>query len=298
MNYNDLERIKNEYMNVPVPEELDFVVKKSLKEGKKFMKKKRYAKYVKVAAAVLVISVSALTIGINSSEVFAKTMEGIPVVGKIVRVLNFRNYRINEDNFNANIETPAIDGLENKELQNSLNEKYYNENKELYDQFVKEIESLKENGSGAHMGVDSGYVVKTDTDQLLSIGRYVVNTAASSSTTFEYDTIDKKNEILITLKSLFKDDSYIEVISENIKQQMSEQLEADENKMYWLDDQDGTIEPFDKISPDQDFYITTENKLVISFDKYEVAPGYMGVVEFEIPTEILQDKLVGNEYIK
>ncbi len=298
MNYNDLERIKNEYMNIPVPEELDFVVKKSLKEGKRIMKKKRYVKYVKVAAAVLIISVSTLTIGINSSDVFAKTMEDIPVVGKIIRVLNLRNYRINEDGFDANIETPAIDGLENKELQNSLNDKYYNENKDLYDQFVKDIESLKKNGSGGHMGVDSGYVVKTDTDQLLSIGRYVVNTVASSSTTFKYDTIDKKNEILITLKSLFKDDSYIEVISENIKQQMSEQLEADENKIYWLDDQDGTVEPFEKISPDQDFYITAGNKLVISFDKYEVAPGYMGVVEFEIPTEILQDKLVGNEYIK
>jgi len=25
--------------------------------------------------------------------------------------------------------------------------------------------------------------------------------------------------------------------------------------------------------------------LVISFDKYEVGPGYMGIQEFEIPTE-------------
>ncbi|MDU5177028.1 RsiV family protein, partial [Clostridium sp.] len=41
-----------------------------------------------------------------------------------------------------------------------------------------------------------------------------------------------------------------------------------------------------------------EGKLVISFDKYEVAPGYMGVVEFVIPTEILSDSLVSNEYIK
>lgn len=41
-----------------------------------------------------------------------------------------------------------------------------------------------------------------------------------------------------------------------------------------------------------------EGKLVISFDKYEVALGYMGVLEFTIPTEILANILVSNEYIK
>lgn len=32
--------------------------------------------------------------------------------------------------------------------------------------------------------------------------------------------------------------------------------------------------------------------------KYEVAPGYMGVVEFQIPTEVIKDALVSHEYIK
>ncbi|HAQ41829.1 MAG TPA: anti-sigma factor [Clostridiales bacterium] len=294
---NNIERLKKEYMDVPVPEELDFVVRKSLEEGRKIMKKEKYLKNTRAAAAVLVLTVSALTIGVNSSEAFAKTMSDIPVVGSIVKVLNFRQFSLDEKGYNANIETPEIAGLENKELQNSLNEKYYNENKELYEQFVADMKAVEENGGG-HMGVDSGYVVKTDTDQILSIGRYVVNTAASSSTVFKYDTIDKKNEILITLKSLFKDESYVNVISENIKKQMAERMAEDDSNMYWLNEEDAMTEVFDKISPDQSFYITADNKLVISFDKYEVAPGYMGVVEFEIPTETIQDILVGNEYIK
>lgn len=294
---NNIERLKKEYMDVPVPEELDFVIKKSLEEGRKIMKKEKHLKNTRAAAAVLVLSVSALTIGVNSSEAFAKTMSDIPVVGSIVKVLNFRQFSLDEKGYNANIETPEIAGLENKELQNSLNEKYYSENKELYDQFMADMKSVEENGGG-HMGVDSGYVVKTDTDQILSIGRYVVNTAASSSTVFTYDTIDKKNEILITLKSLFKEESYVDVISENIKKQMAERMAEDDSNMYWLNEEDAMTEVFDKISPEQSFYITADNKLVISFDKYEVAPGYMGVVEFEIPTETIQDILVGNEYIK
>jgi hypothetical protein len=77
---------------------------------------------------------------------------------------------------------------------------------------------------------------------------------------------------------------------------MRQQMKDDKQKKYWVEA--GDISPFDKIKAEQSFYISSSNKLVISFDKYEVAPGYMGIVEFEIPTEILSKALVGNEYIK
>jgi hypothetical protein len=189
--------------------------------------------------------------------------------------------------------------LENKGLESSLNEKYLAESKILYEKFMADMEDLKQNGGG-HLGVNSGYEVKTDTDRILSIGRYVVNTVGSSSTVFKYDTIDKKNGILIMLPSLFKDDRYVDVISENIKNQMVEQHKSDKSKFYWAAgiEQKGTMKLFEKISKEQSFYINTEGKLVISFDKYEVAPGYMGIVQFVIPTEVLSDVLVSNEYIK
>ena len=47
----------------------------------------------------------------------------------------------------------------------------------------------------------------------------------------------------------------------------------------------------------QNFYITQQGKLVIVFDKYEVAPGSMGIVDFGIPITLLADVLVSNEYI-
>ncbi|MER2115170.1 MAG: RsiV family protein, partial [Solibacillus isronensis] len=48
----------------------------------------------------------------------------------------------------------------------------------------------------------------------------------------------------------------------------------------------------------QNFYITEDGKLVLSFDEYEIAPGFMGLVTVEIPTKLLQDMLVSNIYIK
>ena len=254
---------------------------------------------IRIAAASVAAVFTVLIVGANTSQVFAATLSKVPVVGSIVKVLTFREYAVNEGTFNADIKVPAIQGTENKTLENSLNEKYLEEGKNLYEQFNTDMEELKKNGGG-HLGIDSGYEVKTDTDRILSIGRYTVNTVASSSTTMKYDTIDKKNEILITLPSLFKDDSYVDIISENIKKQMVEQNKADSDQYYWVEgiEQDSSMELFDKIAKDQNFYINPEGKLVISFDKYEVAPGYMGVVEFIIPTDILSDVLVSNEYIK
>lgn len=300
MKDKNLQQLKKNYMDVPIPVELDFIVKKSLEDnGVKITNSKANFKGIKIAVASIVAATALFTVGVNSSPVFAASLSNVPVVGSIVKILTFREYTVNEDSYNADIKVPSIQGLENKDLENNLNDKYLTENKKLYEEFMADMEDMKSNGDG-HLGVSSGYVVKTDNDKLLSIGRYVVNTVGSSSTTMKYDTIDKDSEILITLPSLFKNDSYVNIISENIKKQMIEQNKADENKFYWVEgiEKDMNMELFEKISKDQNFYINSEGKLVISFDKYEVAPGYMGVVEFVIPTEILSDSLVSNDYIK
>lgn len=295
-----LEMLKKEYMNVPIPAELDFVVRKALKDnGINSSIRNNTFNRIKIAAASIAAALVVLTVGVNTSPVLAAEMTKVPIVGSIVKVLTFREFTVNEDTFNTNIKVPAVQGLENKTLENSLNEKYLAENKKLYEQFMVDMEKMKKNGGG-HLGVNSGYEVKTDTDRILSIGRYVVNTVGSSSTKMKYDTIDKKNGILITLPSLFKDDRYVEIISENIKKQMIEQNKADNKKFYWIAgiEQKGNMKLFEKISKEQSFYINAEGKLIISFDKYEVAPGYMGIVQFAIPTNILSDILVSHEYIK
>lgn len=71
-------------------------------------------------------------------------------------------------------------------------------------------------------------------------------------------------------------------------------MKSDSDKTYWLDGEMG----FKTITHDQSFYINNNGKLVISFNKYDVAPGYMGVVEFIIPTKVIADVLVSNVYVK
>lgn len=299
LEYKSLEQLKAEYMETPIPPELDFLVRKTLHDGSVSQMKNRIKKRIGAAAAAVAVCAAVLTAGVNASPAFAATLSQIPVLDKVVKVLMFREYKVSEERFRADIKVPAVEGLENKALETGLNEKYLAENKALYETFMTEMENMKKDGAG-NFAVDSGYLVKTDTDRILSIGRYVVVTMASGAETLQYDTIDKVNEILITLPSLFKDDSYIEVISENIKEQMRAQMQADEGLMFWVEMEGRETPPdaFDKIAAEQSFYISAEGKLVISFDEYAVAPGFMGIQEFVIPTEVIAELLISDTYVK
>lgn len=285
-----LEKLKKDYDEIEIPPELEDMVKNSIRQANSVPKKRSFLKQWSIGVA----AATALLIGsINISPAMAQSMANIPLLGTIVEVFTVQNFALEEKTYQAHLDTPAINGLENEELQASLNEKYLQENKVRFEQFEEEVAEMKKSGNG-HLGIDTGYEVITDTDRLLSIARYEVNTVASSSTTMKYDTIDKQENIVITLPSLFKDDQYIDAISAYIAGEMERQLAADEDISYFTDDDFGRLE---KIKPDQNFYITANHKLVISFDKYEVAPGYMGIVTFEIPSEILNDLLVSDTYI-
>lgn len=287
-----LKKLEEKYRNVPIPENLDAVVEASLKKGRK----KRAPKWVLGATAAAAL----FTASLNMSPAMAKTLGEVPVLGSVIEVLTFVQYETDKDTYSAAIDVPQITG-ESDEIR-ALNEKYAAEGKALYEQFQQDMKGM-EQADGGHLGVDSGYIVATDTEQLLSIGRYVVETVGSSSTVMQYDTIDKQKEIILTLPSLFKDERYISVISDYVIGKMQEEMLAtNQEKIYWVKGggkpDEEVIDAFTSIRPDQNFYITEDHKLVIVFDKYEVAPGYMGVVEFEIPTELIKDLRMSDEYLK
>lgn len=281
-----LQQLREEYKNVPIPKELDIIVEKALQQEPK---KKRIVMWPTSAAIAAAILFTAL---VNINPDAAQAMSRIPVIGKIVKAITFIEIKEEKDQLSIDVKTPALSELSNKELENSINQKYLKESQQLYKEF---IQSTSKNKKG-HLSIYSDYETVTDTPDLLSIRRNIEKTQASSYTQSRYITIDKKNDILLTLKSLFKDERYIKVISQNIREQMKQQMKEDPNKIYWLTDEDA--EPFKTILPDQTFYITEDHKLVISFDEYEVAPGYMGVTEFTIPTSVISNLLVGERYIR
>ena len=291
-----LKDLNKEYSEIPIPEQLDLIVNRSLKLSLKERRKKqlKYKWFASVGVAAVVF-----LIAINTSVTVASALSSIPGVDRLVKVLTIKEYIVAEDNYDANIKVPAVTNMENKDLELGLNNKYLSENKALYEKFQSEIEQLKKEGGG-HLGLDTGYEVKTDNDRIFSIGRYVVETSGSSSEEVTFDTIDKVNQILITLPMLFKDEQYIERISQNIKEQMIAQMKADPDIVYWIPESGDEMptDMFTSITKDQSFYINNDGKLVIVFNKYEVGPGSMCSFEFVIPTEVIAGDLVSQKYIQ
>ncbi|WP_285769051.1 DUF3298 and DUF4163 domain-containing protein [Peribacillus sp. SI8-4] len=286
----ELKDLREEYLQTPIPKELKDVVQAALNERPR--KKPRVGRNILLSAAAALLIVTA---SVNMSPAAAKAMSDIPYMEKIIKVITFVEWKEEVNNSSAIIRTPAISGLENKRLEQSLNDKYLSESKQLYKEFTDSMAKLKE-GEKGNLSVESGYEILTDNETILSVERYTDTISASSSTESQFDTVDKKNEVLLTLNSLFKDDRYLQVISRNIKEQMKQQMAADPDKIYWIEAEDD-IEPFKGIDENQSFYINKDGKLVIAFDSFDVAPGYMGAVEFIIPTKVISGLLVGDQYI-
>ena len=173
--------------------------------------------------------------------------------------------------------------LEQETLQNEIT------------QLTKDIKSYQsdvasiEDGENGNEAVNSSYQVVTDNDRLFALRIDTSIVMAGSNQYTKIYNIDKKTGNTITLNDLFqKDSDYLDRISEEIEKQMKENMEKDSNLQYFLDkDVDGYS--FDGIKNDVNFYVNKEGELTIVFDKYEVAPGYMGIVEFTIPTSVVSD---------
>ena len=143
-----------------------------------------------------------------------------------------------------------------------------------------------------NVGMETDFRVMRDDERLFTLQLITVLNVGGSVEYSSFLTVDKSTGESLTLSGLFLDGSdYIGVISEEILRQMSEQVQAGKAKYFIPGDIWREEECFKSIDPDQEFYINEDNRLVIVFDEYEVAPGNMGRPEFVLDTEALQQIL-------
>lgn len=298
-----LEEMKQDYENIRIPKELRQRVETGIREAKEEKNMKKKSKVMVymgrvmggVAAAMLVITVMA-----NSGAAIAHAMAKIPVIGAIAEVVTFREYESSENNMEANIKIPEVsvkneDGTVNEETTQKINKSIQEYTDEIIAQYEADVEAAGD-GEG-HMDVELDYSVITDSDRLFSIRFDQLLVMASGTQMVKIYHIDKQTGEMLNLAGLFKENvDFAGPISENIKQQMKEQMAADEMITYWVDS-DTPEWDFESVKEDTTFYVNEAGKLMIVFDEYEVAPGYMGSVEFEIPTEVVQD-LVQDGFLK
>ena len=265
-------------------------------EAYKKTRKKRWKK----ACAGMVAAAAAMVILLpNLSMSIAHAWEKIPVLSTIVKVVVWRDYHVEEGRYEADVSVPKVkvepeesaDDAVKEQLQHAADQINASV-EELTDRIIAEFEAGLERDKDLQ-GADSicvGHEIVTDNDRYFSMKVWVLEEMGSSYEQDHYYTIDRRTGNILKLADLFDDDTYIETISDEIKRQMKEQMDADENVSYWLDDEDIPEWNFKQIPEDQSFYITEEGTLMICFNEGDVAPMYMGCVTFEMPKTIWQAK--------
>ena len=284
MKNDKIDKLKENYNNIEIPKELDDVINDAFKESedKKIENNKKdwrrnmknMKKWYASAAAVGLIIVS-----VNASSTFATSLENIPVIGNIIKIVNFNNYRINKDGMDVSISLPEVSS-DSKDLEYKLNKEFEKEGKEAYKKYEAEVAKLEKEGKTTHKSADIWSETIAENDKTASIAIYNTEIEASAATNRKIYNINKEDKTVLTLEGMFGNNDYVDVLSKNILSQMKERTKKDSNDVYFVDN---TF----KIKKDQPFYINDKDELVICFDEYEVAPGSAGLVEFVIPSNIV-----------
>lgn len=282
----NFEQAKKEYQQITASDELKRKVTQTMKQTKKH----RLLRHTAIAAAsILIISIGA----VNLSPGLAYAVSDVPLLGSIVRVVTLDRYEYKDHGYEANIVTPKIEGLLDKELEDQLNNEFKENAAFIIAAYEQDIKELKQEfpDEEVHMSIESNYIVKTDNDDILAIDAYIFTASGSSNTIHHFYTIDKKTGELLTLSGLFKENAdYVGIISEYIISEMK-RINANEDGLFWIDGEEETFDGFKAIDPEQNFYINDDGNLVICFDKYEVAAGAQGSPEFVIPHDIISNIL-------
>lgn len=222
----------------------------------------------------------------NVSTVYASSLEDIPVIGDFVRVVTIRNYFYSDSNREMNITVPEIksDGT----AAELINRDVADLTQTLVDRFY---EDLKESGGEGHSGIYCDYDIVTDTDDWFTLKITVHEAAGSSNTYYKYYHIDRKTGSIALLSDLAAGEELYSVINAEIKQQMKAEMAEDSDKIYWTEDNNDYGWDFTGIDGDHNFYFDSDGNIVIVFNKYEVAPGFMGTPEFTVKLSTLGDTL-------
>lgn len=262
--------------DISMPDSVKIRVEKTLADLPELEHKSKIKLNTKYIMATVSFIFVALILLPNISVPYAKALEQIPILGDLVHVVTIRNYYYADDMHEMNIEVPAIDG-QNNEAYQSINTEITNLTDTLLKKFYDDLEQIGDQG---HSAMYVNYEVKMNTQTWFTLKIQVIEAAGSGNTYYKYYHLNKLTGQVVSLQEIANDESFYQIVEEDIRKQMTAKMAEDPQLTYWVNNQ--TFGDCVSIDENHNFYWDKEGNLVIPFDKYEVAPGYMGTPEFTV----------------
>lgn len=295
---SQMEDARKRYEEIPVPDELSGRVRAAIarseeKRQGKGQKKRMVRMHGRnriwgtcagAAAALVLIFTTAL----NTNTAFAEMAVKLPVIGTAARILTFRSYVKDEGDWKISVEIPSVEMIaeDTKGLDTALNQEIHDLCSRYADEAVArageykqaflETGGTEEEWESHNIKIQVGYEIKARTERYLSFAVRGTESWSSAYSETRYYSIDLNDGKLVTLADVLGSD-YARIADDCIRRRMEERKEQ-EGIEFWSGSQGG----FAGITDETKFYMNENGNPVIVFDKYEIAPGAYGELEFEI----------------
>lgn len=281
---------KQDYDNIKIPEELHRRVEQEIEKSRareKVIQLNRRKRWIRNTAAAAAAVCVVFTTALNTSTAFAEEAAQLPVIGTLARVLTFRSYEAEKDGIGIAVEVPTIDMIQTETgIQvDEVNRQIYDLCRQYADEAVKRAEEYRkafldtggteEEWEAHKIQINVGYEIKSQTDQYLSFIVRETESWTTACSESRYYNIDVNTGKRVTLADFFGKD-YVEAVNTDIREQIAQRKEAGE--VFWTEEEGG----FSGITEDAKFYVNEAGNPVIVFEKYEIASGSSGEIEFEI----------------
>lgn len=271
------------YEAAPVPEELNFAVAAAVRAGGRERKRRRV---VRRSLATLASCCACFVLLVNVSPVFARAVYEMPVLGSLARVVTVTQYAIEDKDHLIDVRLPALENTGNTDLEQRINL----EIQTRINGVLAEAEDRARQTREAYMAtggaeedfipiiISVDYEIKCQNERCLSFILTKTETIASAYTEIYCYNIDLETGKELTLQDVLGP-GYREIANAAVRTEIDRRIR--EEGAGYFDGTDG-VEGFQSVTDGQLFYINEGGNPVVLFEKYEIAPGYMGTQEFEI----------------
>lgn len=283
-----LQRAKKQYASIIPPPELGSAVKSALRQASAPAPLTgRIFRYAVCAAACLCLC---FVVVVNASPAFAQSLYDLPVLGNVARVFTFTSYAQEEEADVIDVKLPALENTGHTELEQRINYEIMLKTQQLLEDARSRARDYREAfiATGGKeedfmpVEIQVDYNVHCNNEFIVSFDITKSETSASYYAEQYFYNIDLQSGKELTLFDMLGPD-YIDIVNRSVKEQIARRMAEDDNLFYYSEE-DGEGY-FVTILPSQDFFINEEGHVVVVFPKYAIAPGYMGIQEFEILPE-------------
>lgn len=271
------------YEAAPVPEELNFAVAAAVRAGGRERKRRRV---VRRSLATLASCCACFVLLVNVSPVFARAVYEMPVLGSLARVVTVKQYAMEDKDHLIDVRLPALENTGNTDLEQRINLEIQTRINgvlaEAEDRARQTREAYVATGGAEEdfipIIISVDYEIKCQNERCLSFILTKTETIASAYTEIYCYNIDLETGKELTLQDVLGP-GYREIANAAVRTEIDRRIR--EEGAGYFDGTDG-VEGFQSVTDGQLFYINGAGNPVVLFEKYEIAPGYMGTQEFEI----------------